>query len=285
MGWAHAIVNDRPRKDVTDKFREIAERDLGAVHIVLDGDPLLDEALLSRRLPDGRHVVVEATASEVLEKSTRLDLLLECFLGTLEAAAPRTLPAGRPPITRALHRELEACAARTEAADVFIVDIDSPVVWCSARTGPATDGTGQPLTAEARAVAIKMRKPKLRVVREGPVELIAVPAEPSPNDSAPELPETTRLAVDILRGLPGLEVMRLGKGFRHVIREGHPCLMTRSLAQIYLLTLVFEGPFDEIRAERDLAHVLPRVESLILGLPPLDPDPRRSAKVKALRRG
>jgi len=279
-----STLSDESTKDVTEKFLEIAERDLGPIRLVFDGNPALDDALVSRRLPDGRHLVVDATPEDALDKSTRLDLLLDCFIGTLEASAPTTLPEVRPPVTRALHRELEAFAARAEAADAVVVDIDSPVVWCSAITGPATDGTGQPLTVEARAVAIKMRKPKLRVVREDRAEPPERSSGPSYPDEAPRLPEPSRRAIELLRGLPGLDALRQGKGFRHVIREGFPCLMTRSLAQIYLLTLVFEGAFDEIRAERELSIALPRVESLILGLPPLDPDPRRSAKVRALRR-
>ena len=87
-----STLSDESTKDVTEKFLEIAERDLGPIRLVFDGNPALDDALVSRRLPDGRHLVVDATPEDALDKSTRLDLLLDCFIGTLEASAPTTLP-------------------------------------------------------------------------------------------------------------------------------------------------------------------------------------------------
>jgi hypothetical protein len=48
--------------------------------------------------------------------------------------------------------------------------------------------------------------------------------------------------------------------------------------------VVFEAPFDELRAERAVAESLARVEQLVLALPPLDPSPEAGAGVVAIRR-
>ena len=75
-----------------------------------------------------------------------------------------------------------------------------------------------------------------------------------------------------LEGLPGLEVSREGASY-----------LVLSFSSIYLLCLVFEGDFDELRAERAAQESLPRVERLVAALPPLDPDPQPTGGVVALR--
>jgi hypothetical protein len=57
-----------------------------------------------------------------------------------------------------------------------------------------------------------------------------------------------------------------------------------SFASIYLLVLAFDGPFDEVRAERAVLESLPRVERLVLALPPLDPDPIVGTGAMRMRR-
>ena len=59
-------------------------------------------------------------------------------------------------------------------------------------------------------------------------------------------------------------------------------VVIRAVAGIYALILIFDHAFDEIRAERSLKSSLPRIERLILALPPIDPDPT-PAGVVALR--
>ena len=52
----------------------------------------------------------------------------------------------------------------------------------------------------------------------------------------------------------------------------------------YLLLLVFNGRFDEIRAERAVHESLLRIERLVLALPPHDPSPTPMGKVIRLSR-
>jgi hypothetical protein len=49
--------------------------------------------------------------------------------------------------------------------------------------------------------------------------------------------------------------------------------------------VVYAEPFDELRAERAVADALPRIERLVLALPPQEPPPAPIAGVVAIRRG
>ena len=98
-----------------------------------------------------------------------------------------------------------------------------------------------------------------------------------------EEPELTRLAITLIRALPSLSLLHKGRHVREVSREGASYLAL-SFSGIYLLCLVFDGDFDELRAERAAQESLPRIERLVLALPPLDPDPQPMGGVIALRR-
>jgi hypothetical protein len=62
--------------------------------------------------------------------------------------------------------------------------------------------------------------------------------------------------------------------------------VAHAFASIYLLVVVFEpgSSFDELRAERAIVESLPRVERLVMALPPHEPDPTQGAGVVAMRR-
>ena len=98
-----------------------------------------------------------------------------------------------------------------------------------------------------------------------------------------EEPELTKRAVALIRELPSLDLLHKGRHVREVSREGSSYLVL-SFSGIYLLCLVFDGDFDELRAERSAQESMPRIERLVLALPPLDPDPQPTGGVVALRR-
>ncbi len=98
-----------------------------------------------------------------------------------------------------------------------------------------------------------------------------------------EEPAITRSAIALIRSLPQLDLLHKGRHLRHVSREGSSYLVL-SFSSIYLLCMVFDGDFDELRAERAAHESLPRIERLVLALPPLDPDPQPMGSVVALRR-
>ena len=93
---------------------------------------------------------------------------------------------------------------------------------------------------------------------------------------APRGPDRPRLAGDrdALKG-GHLHAAHAEAGFGYV---------ARSFAGIYVLILVFEGPFDEIGARRATQSALPAIERLVLSLPPRDPSTQGAKVAVAIRR-
>jgi len=87
-----------------------------------------------------------------------------------------------------------------------------------------------------------------------------------------------------VRALSATSMLHRGGHLAHNLRGETYGVVARSFAAIYVLILVFDKVFDEIRAERALREGLPIIERLVLALPPMDPEPAPRAGVVALRR-
>jgi hypothetical protein len=87
----------------------------------------------------------------------------------------------------------------------------------------------------------------------------------------------TRRVLADLRALAELDTLRKGGHLRRMMSEGDLHYVARSFAGIYVLVVVYDGPFEELLAKRALAHALPTVERLVAALPPLDPTPQAGA--------
>ncbi len=94
----------------------------------------------------------------------------------------------------------------------------------------------------------------------------------------------SRHALQAVRDLAEGAGLRKGKHVRQIQGSGSAPFVARSFAGIYLLVVVFDAPFDELRAERAVLEALPRIERLVLALPPQDPPPDATAGVIAMRR-
>ena len=70
---------------------------------------------------------------------------------------------------------------------------------------------------------------------------------------------------------------------RVVHHDGGFGVLARGLAQVYLVAVIFDGPFSELHAEGAIVRALPLIERLVLALPPVEPPPAK-AKVIALPR-
>jgi len=95
---------------------------------------------------------------------------------------------------------------------------------------------------------------------------------------------SSRRAIAAVRELPEMETLHKGGHLHHSESDGGSGFMARSFAAIYVLILVFDGPFDELRAKRAMMNALPTVERLVLALPPLDPTPMAGAAAMRPRR-
>jgi hypothetical protein len=94
----------------------------------------------------------------------------------------------------------------------------------------------------------------------------------------------SRRVVPEVRALPEIESLHKGGHLLHMARGPSYGYVARSFAAIYVLVLVFDGPFDELRAKGAIAHALPTIERLVLALPPVDPEPPMAGAVAMRRR-
>lgn len=104
-------------------------------------------------------------------------------------------------------------------------------------------------------------------------------------DDAGELPEgPARAAIADVHAVSSLRAAQRGKHLRHLVRRDGLNYVAHSFGGIYVLLLVFADMFDELRAERAIGDSLPRVERIVMRLPPRDPAPTRGGAVIRLRR-
>lgn len=281
---------------VFERFLALAKRELAAedVQILGTSEAVPDAAnVVTARLPDGRHVVASFNEAprerDVLER--RLAMLAGTFEGAL-AAPPSERTRARPPAASSLHDELKALCVRARAADVVVIDADSPVIWGSAAVSAKPRARNDVLlrdVSQRELVSVPDGE-------SGPLQDILAPDESSTMTSdladdddehaeaEPVDPVVTRSAVASLRALHALGSVHKGRHARHVQREGD-FYLALSFAGIYILVIVFDDAFDELRAERAAQDALPRITRLVEALPPLDPEPQPMGGVIALRRG
>lgn len=279
-------MDDQP---VFERFLSLAVRELKAEDVrllsALETPPEAPNVLVTR-LPDGRHVVAsfaEAPADrDALER--RLAMLVSTFAEALSNPGSERTRAARPPVATSLHEELKALAARARAIDVVVIDIDSPVVWGCA-SSPARPRARTDLLLRD----VSDRELSARVLSDDAHETVPRDSAPFLQDpaSTPDLdepaePEVARRAVAAVRALPAIDLLHKGKHLRHVARDGDYYLAL-SFSGIYVLLLVFDDAFDELRAERAAQDAVGRIERLVLALPPLDPEPQATGGVIALR--
>jgi hypothetical protein len=285
----------------TKRFSELVRRELGAsdVRLAAEGEAEAEHAV-STQLQDGRRLdaVFEGPIDDRETMTRRLEILVRAFESVLfeNSEQPK-----RAPVSVSLQDELRALTVRSGAVDTLVIDAHSPVIWASAMKGATLPIVVEPSAFPAEA------KETLRLVREShrgvlralsrppadetdddldsptpprsmtpPPPLVAV----APLDDPPGTPNERALAA--VRRLPQIATLHRGGHLNQTVREADYGYLARSFAGIYALVVVFDAPFDEIRAERAVRDSLPRIERLVLALPPFDPEPL-PAGVVALR--
>jgi hypothetical protein len=245
-----------------DRFLALVRRELGAEDArVLDADHGIPDGSLELycRMSDGRGLAVRFALPPPDRdlKQRRLEILVSSFDSVVEGDKPQRR-SSRPPVVRVLHEELEALRGRAAAVNAIVIDANSPVEWGAARP--------------QEVIPLEPRAPAPPQEAEGSES----------RGSEPTVAVASRRALHIVRGLPELAALRKGKHLRHLERVGETPIVAHSFAGIYVLVVVFDAPFDELRAERAIIESLPRIERLVLALPPLDPAPPTG--IAALRR-
>jgi hypothetical protein len=259
------VLGSQPVPADLERFLSLVCRELGAeaARVIEPGvAPSDDHREISARIPDGRGVIARFAEPPIDRgaKQRHLEMLASTFDTVVDEAATGGHRA-RPPVATSLHEELVTLCARAAAVNVVVIDANSPVVWGAAH--PEGVVVQSPLASSPRM------------------------AEAPANDETagePTAAIVARRAVQNVRALPELAALRKGRHLRHIERDGEAPLLAHAFATIYVLVVVFAAPFDELRAERAVIDALPRVERLVLALPPLDPQPFQGGGVVAMRR-
>jgi len=250
-----------------ERLLNLVRRELGAADarfLPPGEEPKRDDHHVSCQLGDGRSVeaTFEQPPADRDARQRRLEMLASTFDAVVEEAPGSRR--GRPPVGISLHEELVAICSRTGALNAIVIDANSPVVWGAAF--PEGVVAQPPLASSPR-------------VAEAPAN------DEGLSQSAPAV--LSRRAVHDVRGWSELGALRKGKHMRKIERgdgDQQASLLAHSFASIYIVLVVFDAPFDELRAERAVVEALPRIERLVLALPPLDPDPQERGKAMAIRR-
>ncbi|WP_156339190.1 hypothetical protein [Chondromyces crocatus] len=290
-------------------------RELGAknARIEIGGDPPDAPDVLWRELGSGWRIVAlfDGPPSDVEEHRARLETLVESFAGLATGVAHVDQPSGRIPVAQALAASLADLAARAGGGDAVVIDMTSPVLWGSsdASRDPEEDVAAalKAAVVEERARAAGLDLAALLVAGEGslgPALAKAPISEGMAAEFGREIRAIRRRAGQTVRTAAGwrryvLVARSMTVARRLVAESSHPAhlresvhedgfgLLTRAFANIYLLVIAFDGPFSELHAEAATLHALPRIERLVLSLPPAPPSPGgpdgRAAQVVALR--
>lgn len=239
------------------RWLTLVERELAAdeVRLLSDEPPLGTDRCIVVPIPDGRSLVATFSDPPADRPAMvrRLEMLVRSFHELLAESAPDR-PKERLPMTLSAH--LGALVERASAVDGVVIDAKSPVVWGAATMLDVSLVLGLAETGEGLPANDRADIPQERLLR----------------------------AIEDVRGLGRAAELTKGRHFRHVVSTEALAYAAHSFAGIYILVLVFDGPFDELRAERCILEALPTIERFVLALPPRDPTPEPRASSASKRR-
>ena len=247
-----------------ERIVELLRRELSAenVFVLPDGIvPAVARAWIDHPLPGGRRVYATFSADPIEDRDARLRRLEMLVASFQEVLANVDVSLVEPP-SRSLHAALTWLAERAHAVDALVVDAQSPVIW-----GAASDGAGPSLGPQPK-----------NVVHLDPA------ARTKASQAPPPPPTHAERAIEAVRAIPSVAHLHKGGHLHATVREADLGFIARSFATIYVLVLVFDKAFDELRAERAATQALPVIERLVLALPPIEPDPPVGSAAAVRRR-
>lgn len=267
------------------RLLEVVRRELGAVdaRIEIGGNPPTDPRLVHALHPNGYRVVVvyEEAPSDPGAVEARLASLLEPFR-SVEVATPVR---GEVDLGRRLDLALGALAESVGALAALVVDDKSPLSW----------GDGRRANAARSRDEDEWRTLLAELARSDGFDAHSLDAD-STIASEPE----HREALAWLATLDGearareLSVMSslaavhhafratTGRGLRVAKMDDLGGVFARGFAGIYVVVLAFPGRFSELHVESRVLRALPRIEALVLALPPVPPRPGKVLRLRAL---
>ena len=290
--------------DFLHRLLDLVQQELEAedARVEIGGRDPEDPRLIWATLPTGWRVVavMPAPPEDGAAAREKLATLVGAFTDTAERVQSERPQPASDAVVHVLDDELAGLSRRAGAVHAAIIDRSSPVVWASSQLSrneeEDVDLLVEAADADARA-------------REAGVDLAHVlsldlgPAETYLSDAGVEQ-SVADATLRTARNLRSLAPTRNEKQWRsHLLlaravaatrrapndehrvadqREGFG-LLARTLADIYWVTLAFDGPFSELHAEAATVHAHHYLERLLAALPPRDPGPGggkpRAAKV------
>lgn len=285
----------------------ILRRELGAASVTFERPeepPLPSDTAVSCQAPNGVWIAAhfDQAPSDREAKTRRLEMIVASFADLLAALPGDPARHRHPTPARSLAGELTALAGRAGALSALVVDARSPVVWGASDVLDATDTEVEETSAASLYRRAAHAGLKFTALVSEPVLDTEGTHDEEPSEDSDEiaLPRTTtgeietaggsiltaeeraelwrrvllvRNALSAVRALPQVVHLHRGEHLHESVRAPELSYVVRSFATIYMLVLVFERPFDEIRAERAVTHTLPTIERLVLALPPTEPTP------------
>lgn len=287
------------------KLIDLVRRELGAddARAEVGGKDPEDARVLWAQLPNGWRIVAlfDEPPESRDKRQARLDALVASFGEVAERVETPNGGLG-PAKQRALDEELDVLAERAGARAAVVIDERSPVLWGS--SSPRARGWDLEMMERARALAAEAAAQGIDAIRwlaEGPPDpqalALAGVDETVAQRWTHRFHRLTTLAPE-WRGGEWREALQIataigaaraecrgGRAPERVSQRGDDWgVFARSFAQIYLVALVYDGPFSELHAEGPLVRALPHIETLVLALPPVDPPPRAATVIRLPRR-
>lgn len=279
--------------EALSRFLELVRREMSAedVSVAPRGTTALAPATLIAVLGEADELVVrfDVAPEDADARTRRLEMLVNAFASALEAGAGGEGGAAKSlrATPRSLRDELRTLASRAGALDALVIDAHSPIVW-----GAVLGVRTQPEGAKVIPLTLKARE-RVDKIQESHRDLIAALDLADEDDAADDgrisatPPEVTsplsERAVAEVRALSVVNALHRGAHLAQAVRKEDYGWIARSFAAIYVLVLVYDRAFDELRAERALREGMPIIERLVLALPPMDPEPEPMGGVVAIR--
>ena len=276
--------------EAQSRLATILRRELGAsdVRFAPEGEaPEPSPSVLVCAVPSGLSVITvfDEAPPDHEAKARRMEMIVASFADLLASGPADPARHRHLPPSRSLAGELGALAGRAGALCALVVDAASPVIWGASDLLDALDDEetdGSRLYKKAAHAGLRFDElisdPVLDPDAHGGTDGAEGSGEPevfTPEERA-ELWRRVLLvrnALSAVRALPHVINLHKGEHLHESVRAPELSYVVRSFATIYMLLLVFERPFDELRAERSVTHALPTIERLVLALPPRDPEP------------
>lgn len=274
---------DQDDSQLAARFFALIKTELGAevARLLPPGTPPPEATnAVWHRLEDGRTVVAvfAEPPADILAVARKLAMLVQA----VSVPPGLSVHKSRVSVTRSLKDELCALAKRAVAVDALVIDADSPVVW-----GSASNDAFRPQRPDYSTAVLTDAEASHDWNDVSATDVAGQAGEANTDELAAidgGSAHAVELALAHVRGLDALQGLAKGKPLVHHHIEDEFAVAAHSFSSIYLLLLVYDGAFDELRAERAMAEALPRIEDLVSALPPLDPEPAPMAGVVRIGR-